>query len=172
MKNTLTLLFVLSGVVAQAQSRTFLPIEKELMQQSLVILGQRATEEDITRELFRRDSMLAENAKKGVLNHVNLYYLQSRKGKYFNPLFGDYIVTLQNVRGIAPNKIPHPTIKDSTLQSSYFYVPVGQFKPEYLFYAPTKAQIKKLKGKDLETVREGGLLLRKMTKADRKKLGY
>lgn len=167
MKKLIILLLCLWGVSAQAQV-TWGDEGFRLMEQSFRIVGKRVTPEAIQSEIIKMDANSFKPDGKEECLRLNLYYDYSRLGKRFDPIEGDYIVTVDLAWGNAPTGIVHP--KTGKYLVSMSYVVPQDLVPTYQFYRPTEKQRKKLSKADAGLVREGGLLMQKVTTATKKRL--
>lgn len=148
---------------------------KELMKQSIKIVNQKMTNEEIEKQMILMDKnsfKLNSPDKNGDIKclRLNVYYDPERlkTNKRFDSISGDYIVTVDVIWGNAPVEIIHPKTKKRLVSSSY--VVPQNLVPKYEFYRPTEAQRKKLNVEDLEFVRDGGLLMRTSTSKTKKLL--
>lgn len=167
MRKLLALLLCLWGVSAQAQV-TWGEEGFRLMEQSFRIIGYPVTPAGIRNEVVKMDANSFKPDGKEECLRLNLYYDYSRLGKRFDPIEGDYIVTVDLAWGNAPTGIVHP--KTGKYLVSMSYVVPQDLIPTYQFYRPTEKQRKKLSEKDREFVRNGGLLTQKVTTATKSKL--
>jgi hypothetical protein len=167
MKNLLFIYLVLLGVTAKAQV-TWGEEGAKMMEQAFRIVGKQVTAQAVQSEITKMDSnSFRPNGKEECLR-LNIYYDYSRLGKRFDTIEGDYLVTVDVAWGNAPTGIVHPKTGKYLVSNSY--VAPQDLIPAYEFYRPTEAQRKKLSEKDRQFVRDGGLLMRKVTTPTKKKL--
>ena len=169
MKKLLLFLTCLLAVAAQAQIKiTWGEEGRKMMEQAFRIVGKQITPQAIQSEIVKMDlNSFRPNGKEECLR-LNIYYDYSRLGKRFDLIEGDYLVTVDVIWGNAPTGIVHP--KTGKYLVSNFYVVPQDIAPSYEFYRPTEAQRKKLSEKDRQFVQDGGLLMKKVTTATKKKL--
>lgn len=167
MKKLIILLLCVWGVSAQAQV-TWGDEGFRLMEQSFRIVGYPVTPALIRNEIIKMDANSFKPNGKDECLRLNIYYDYSRLGKRFDPIEGDYLVTVDLAWGNAPTGIVHPKTGKYLVSSSY--VVPQDLIPTYQFYRPTASQRKKLPEKDREFVRNGGLFMQKVTAATRKRL--
>lgn len=178
MKTTLTLLLVLSGVVAQAQ-RTWEPTAYAEFQENARIVG-RSTSPDSIRKymddvmqkcytppvnpIYNKDGYVI--AKK-----INLYKVAGKSLGAFYPRW-QWVVTIDLVQGAVPYEIKIKSGKDTLSYFSTHYQVPQNIKPEYKFVHYTKKEYDKASKADKLAIENGRLNLKKITKADLKALGY
>ena len=167
MRKLLALLLMLSGVSAQAQV-TWGDEGFRLMEQSFRIVGYPVTIAGIRSEVAKMDAnSFKPNGKEECLR-LNLYYDYSRLGKRFDPIEGDYIVTVDLAWGNAPTGIVHP--KTGKYLVSMSYVVPQDLVPTYQFYRPTEKQRKNMSEEDRKSARDGVIFMQKVTTATKSKL--
>lgn len=158
---------MLSGMAAQAQV-TWGDEGRKMMEQSFRIVGKQVTPESIQSEIIKMDANSFKPDGKEECLRLNLYYDYSRLGKRFDPIEGDYIMTVDLAWGNAPTGIVHP--KTGKYLVSMSYVVPQDLVPTYQFYRPTEKQRKNMSEEDRKSAREGGLLMQKVTSSTKKKL--
>lgn len=169
MKKLLILFLCLLGVAAQAQIKiTWGEEGRKMMEQAYKITGKQITPQAIQKDIMKMDSNSFKPNGKPECLRLNIFYDYSRLGKRFDLIEGDYLVTVDVIWGNAPIEIIHPKTGKRLISNSY--VVPQDIEPSYEFYRPTEAQRKKLSEKDRQFVRDGGLLMQKVTTATKKKL--
>jgi hypothetical protein len=177
MRKLIILLFVLSGVAAQAQ-RGWSPEAFSEFQENARIVGKPI--DNVSIEKYMNDAMkncfvypnpaIADKAGNIPAKKINVYKVKGKvKGGFY--FAWDYIVTLEPLWGNVKTEIKHPLFSDITLVSSLWQVP-QDLVPGYIFCRPTLAQFKKLSTEDKNFASNGGIFFRKITKAELKKYGY
>ena len=141
---------------------------RKMMEQSFRIVGKQVTPESIQSEIIKMDANSFKPDGKEECLRLNLYYDYSRLGKRFDPIEGDYIMTVDLAWGNAPTGIVHP--KTGKYLVSMSYVVPQDLVPTYQFYRPTEKQRKNMSEEDRKSAREGGLLMQKVTSSTKKKL--
>lgn len=167
MRKLLVLLLMLSGAATQAQV-TWGDEGRKMMEQSFRIVGKQVTPEAIQSEIIKMDANSFKPNGKDECLRLNLYYDYSRLGKRFDPIEGDYIVTVDLAWGNAPTGIVHPKTKKYLVSMSY--VVPQDLVPTYQFYRPTEKQRKKLSEEDRKLARDGVIFMQKVTAATKSKL--
>lgn len=140
----------------------------KLMEQAFRIIGKQVTIQAIQKEIEKMDINSFKPDGKEECLRLNIYYDYDRVGKRFDLIEGDYLITVDIAWGNAPTGIVHP--KTGKYLISMSYVVPQNITPTYEFYRPTEAQRKKLSEVNRQLVRDGGLLMRKITSATKKKL--
>lgn len=141
---------------------------KQLMRQSVKIVNQKMTESEINAQMVlmnKNSFQLGKPDKNGDIQclRLNLYYDPERfaQNKRLDPVQGDYIVTVDVIFGYTPVEILHPKTKKRLVSASY--VVPQNLRPTYEFYRPTATQRKNMSADEIEHIRSGGIVMKKIT---------
>lgn len=174
MKKLITLFLILSVVAAQAQM-SWSNESYATMQENCRILGKSTSAENVQKALnealknaYTYPANPVRDKEGSVLaKRLNIWKLKGKTGNYWNKW--DYIVTVDVVWGETPPEIKHPEFSEKVLVTGNYTVP-QDIKPSHKFYRPTLKEYKKLDKTAQTWVDNGGLLLKKMTASEIKKL--